>query len=144
MSDLARPQRAGMKVTIWARLTRVPPVRWFLAIQDGVFRVAGEAEYRLGITPRTTKIVPGPFDRLVMRVVLLFVPVLVGTFVTTTGATRTRTLLAIIGVAVLLFTAMWVVEGVRADRGTDRRPPNPRQSAPAPARPPARPPARRP
>ncbi len=129
-----------MKTTMWAQLTRVPPVRWFLAIEDGVFRVAGEAEYRLGITPRTTKIVPGPFDRRVMRVVLLFVPVLLGTFVLTTGATRTRAFLAIIGVAVLLFTAMLVIEGVRGDRGTTRRPPSPRPSS----RPPARPPARRP
>jgi hypothetical protein len=129
-----------MKATLWARLTRVPPVRWFLAIEDGVFRLAGEAEYRLGITPRTTKIVPGPFDRLVMRVVLLFVPVLIGTFVITTGATRTRALLALIGVAVLLFTALLVIEGVRADRGTTRRPPPPRP----PPRPSTRPPARRP
>ena len=129
-----------MKTTIWAQLTRIPPVRWFLAVEDGVFRVAGEAEYRLGITPRTTKIVPGPFDRLVMRVVLLFVPVLIGTFVITTGATRTRALLAIICVAVLLFTAMLVIEGVRGDRGTTRRPPSPRPSA----RPPVRPPVRRP
>jgi hypothetical protein len=129
-----------MKATLWARLTRVPPVRWFLAIEDGVFRLAGEAEYRLGITPRTTKIVPGPFDRLVMRVVLLFVPVLIGTFVITTGATRTRAILALIGVAVLLFTALLVIEGVRADRGTTRRPPPPRP----PPRPSTRPPARRP
>jgi len=129
-----------MKATLRARLTRLPPVRWFLAIEDGVFRLAGEAEYRLGITPRTTKIVPGPFDRRVMRVVLLFVPVLLGTFVLTTGATRTRAFLAIIGVAVLLFTAMLVIEGVRGDRGTTRRPPRPRPSS----RPPARPPARRP
>jgi hypothetical protein len=129
-----------MKTTIGAQLTRIPPVRWFLAVEDGVFRVAGEAEYRLGITPRTTKIVPGPFDRLVMRVVLLFVPVLIGTFVITTGATRTRALLAIICVAVLLFTAMLVIEGVRGDRGTTRRPPSPRPSA----RPPVRPPVRRP
>ena len=129
-----------MKTTIWAQLTRIPPVRWFLAVEDGVFRVAGEAEYRLGITPRTTKIVPGPFDRLVMRVVLLFVPVLIGTFVITTGANRTRALLAIICVAVLLFTAMLVIEGVRGDRGTTRRPPSPRPSA----RPPVRPPGRRP
>jgi hypothetical protein len=130
-----------MKATLRARLTRLPPVRWFLAVEDGVFRLAGEAEYRLGITPRTTKIVPGPFDRLVMRVVLLFVPVLIGTFVITTGATRTRTLLAIIGVAVLLFTTMWVIEGLRADRGTTRRPPTPRPFAQP--QPPRRPPARR-
>ena len=127
-----------MKTTIWAQLTRIPPVRWFLAVEDGVFRVAGEAEYRLGITPRTTKIVPGPFDRLVMRVVLLFVPVLIGTFVITTGANRTRALLAIICVAVLLFTAMLVIEGVRGDRGTTRRPPSPRPSARPPVRPPVR------
>ncbi|WP_396202180.1 hypothetical protein [Gemmatimonas sp.] len=114
-----------MKATLRARLTRMPPVRWFLAIEDGVSRVAGEAEYRLG-----------------MRVVLLFGPVLTGTFVFTTGATRTRALLAIIGVAVLLFTAMLVIEGVRADRGTTRRPPTPRPFAPP--QPPRRPPARRP
>lgn len=131
-----------MKATLRARLIRLPPVRWFLAIEDGVFRLAGEAEYRLGITPRTTKIVPGPFDRLVMRVVLLFVPVLLGTLVITTGATRTRALLAIIGLAVLLFTAMWVIEGVRAERGTTRRPPTPRPLAQP--QPPRRPPARRP
>ena len=131
-----------MKTTIRARLTRIPPVRWFLAIEDGVFRVAGEAEHRLGITPRTTKIVPGPFDRLVMRVVLLFVPVLIGTFVTTTGATRTRALLAIVAVAVVLFTALLVIEGVRGDRGTTRRPPSPRPSTKRP--PTTRPPTRRP
>lgn len=142
MSERVRPPGASMKATLRARLTRVPPVRWFLAIEDGAFRVAGEAEHRLGITPRTTKIVPGPFDRLVMRVVLLFVPVLIGTFVITTGATRTRALLAIICVAVLLFTAMLVIEGVRADRGTTRRPPNPRPSTKRP--PTTRPPARRP
>jgi hypothetical protein len=131
-----------MSAKLRAMLTRVPPVRWFCALEDGVFRLAGEAEYRLKITPRTTKIVPGPFDRLVMRVVLLFVPVLLGTFVITTGATRTRALLAIIGVAVLLFTAMLVIEGVRADRGTTRLPPTPRPSARP--QPPRRPPARRP
>ena len=131
-----------MKATIRARLIRLPPVRWFLPIEDGVFRLAGEAEYRLGITPRTTKIVPGPFDRLVMHVVLLFVPVLLGTLVITTGATRTRALLAIIGLAVLLFTAMWVIEGVRGERGTTRRPPTPRPFAQP--QPPRRPPARRP
>jgi len=131
-----------MNAKLNALITRFPPVRWFRALEDGVFRLASEAEYRLKITPRTTKIVPGPFDRLVMRVVLLFVPVLIGTFVITTGATRTRALLAIICVAVLLFTAMLVIEGVRADRAVTRRPPNPRPSTKRP--PNTRPPARRP
>ena len=127
-------------------LTRLPPVRWFRALENGMFRVASEAEYRLKITPRTTKIVPNTFDRRMVRLFLIVVPVLIATFGVDARPVRARVLFVILVLAALALACIFVADAFP----TKRPPPPPRPPMPRPlSRPPASrtspppPPARR-
>jgi len=115
-------------------IRRLPPVRWFRAAEDGVFRLASEVEYRLGITSRATKLVPTTRDRRIVRLLLLVVPALLSTFLVDVRPMRTRVLLVILVLVVLTLVFIFV-----ADAFTPQK-----SSRPPAARPPARPPARRP
>ncbi|WP_309670947.1 hypothetical protein [Gemmatimonas sp.] len=140
-----------------ALLTRFPAVRWFRALEDGVFRLASEAEYRLKITPRTTKIVPNTFDRRIVRLFLIVVPVLVGTIFVDGRPMRARVLFVILVLAALALAFIFVADAFPGQRGSTSRPSPPRPplksppvgpspaKRPPPAKGPApRPPARRP
>jgi len=127
-----------MNVRLRAMFNRVPPVRWFRALEDGVFRLASEAEYRLKIIPRGTKIVPSTFDRRIVRLLLVIVPVLVSTLFIDRSM-RLRVLFAILMLAGLALAFIFVADAFPAKKpGPPPPPPRP------PIRPPTRPPARRP
>ncbi len=131
-----------MNPRLRSMLTRLPPVRWFRALEDGVFRLASEAEYRLKITPRTTKLVPTTFDRRMVRLFLVIMPVLVATLFIDGRPLRARVLFVILVVAALALAFIFVADAFPSRRGAPPRPPSPRPPSP---RPPAlRPPARRP
>ena len=136
-----------MNARLRSMLTRFPPVRWFRALEDGVFRLASEAEYRLAITPRATKLVPNTFDRRIVRLFLIVVPVLISTIFVDGRPMRARVLFAILVLAALALAFIFVADAFPTRRSLPPRPPTSRPSTPAPAnkRPPsARPPARRP
>ncbi len=118
-------------------LTRLPPVRWFRAVEDGVFRLASEAEYRLKLTPRGTKIVPNVFDRRIVRLFLIVVMGLISTLFVDGRPMRARVLFGMLVLAGLALAFIFVADAFPAKKSSPPQPP--------PARPPSvRPPARRP
>lgn len=123
-------------------INRFPPVRWFRALEDGVFKLASEAEYRLKITPRNTKIVPNTFDRRIVRLFLIVVPVLISTIWVDGRPMRARVLFGILVLAALALAFIFVADAFPGGRGTTSRPPAPKP--PVPRKPAPRPPARRP
>jgi hypothetical protein len=130
-----------------AMLTRFPPVRWFRALEEGVFRLASEAEYRLKITPRTTKIVPNTFDRRMVRLFLIVMPVLVSTILVDGRPMRARVLFVILVLAALTLAFIFVADAFPGRRGMTSRPPAPKATPskpPAARKPVPRPPTRRP
>ena len=116
-----------MNQTLRSMLTRLPPVRWFRVLENGMFRLASEAEYRLRITPRTTKIVPNTFDRRMVRLFLIVVPVLIDTFGVDARPMRARVLFVILVLAALALAFIFV-----ADAFPTKRPPPPRPLMPRP------------
>ena len=130
-----------MKATLRALFTRFPPVRWFRALEDRVFWLASEAEYRLKITPRTTKIVPNTFDRRMVRLFLIVLPVLVSTIAVDGRPMRARVLFVILVLTALALAFIFVADAFPGRRSA----PPPSPPRPPIKRPPtARPPARRP
>ena len=135
-----------MNQKLRSMLTRLPPVRWFRALENGMFRMASEAEYRLRITPRTTKIVPNTFDRRMVRLFLIVVPVLIATFGIDARPVRARVLFVILLLAALALAFIFVADAFPTKRPPPPRPPMPRPlSRPTASRtsPPPPPPARR-
>lgn len=132
---------AKFGATLRSMLTRFPPVRWFRALEDRVFRLASEAEYRLKITPRTTKIVPNTFDRRMVRLFLIVMPVLVSTIAVDGRPMRARVLFVILVLAALALAFIFVADAFPGRRSA---PPPPPPRPPAKRPPTARPPARRP
>jgi hypothetical protein len=136
-----------MNPRLRSMLTRFPPVRWFRALEEGVFRLASEAEYRLRITPRTTKIVPNTFDRRMVRLFLIVMPVLVSTILVDGRPMRARVLFVILVLAALALAFIFVSDAFPGRRGMTSRPPAPTSPAskpPAARKPAPRPPTRRP
>ena len=137
--------KAKFSATLRSMLTRFPPVRWFRALEDRVFRLASEAEYRLKITPRTTKIVPNTFDRRMVRLFLIVMPVLVSTIAVDGRPMRARVLFVILVLAALALAFIFVADAFPGRRSAPPPPPRPPTKRPPAKRPPtSRPPARRP
>ncbi|WP_411279913.1 hypothetical protein [Gemmatimonas sp.] len=136
-----------MNARLRSMLMRVPPVRWFRALEHGVFRLASEAEYRLQITPRATKLVPNTFDRRIVRLFLIVVPVLVSTIWVDGRPMRARVLFAILVLAALALAFIFVADAFPTGKSSLPRSPSSRPPTRPPANKPppsARPPARRP
>lgn len=114
------------------------PLTWFRRVEDGLFALAAEAEYRLKLAPRGTKIVPSDFDRRMIRMFLVVMPMLVGSLFIDDRQFRTR--LLVLAFAVVLFTvALIFLLDARSSQYTGRGrplpPPKPRKPAPPPTQP---------
>lgn len=128
-------------------LTRFPPVRWFRAAEAAVFRLASEVEYRLKIVPRGTKFAPSTFDRRMVRLFLIVLPVLVSTLFVDGRPMRARVLFGILIVAGLALAVIFVADAFPTKRSSLSRPPGPRPPTvpPSSRRPPSpKPPVLRP
>lgn len=117
-----------MNIRLRSLMTRFPPVRWFRRLEDGVFRLASEAEYRLKLTPRGTNIVPNTFDRRIVRLFLIVVPVLISTIFVSGRPMRARVLFAILVVTGLALAFVFVADAF-PPRKPPSRPPSPRPPA---------------
>lgn len=109
------------------------PLTWWRRAEDRVFAVAAEIEYRLKLAPRGTKIVPSDFDRRMVRLCMVVLPMLIASLFLDDRQFRTR--LLVLAFAVVLFAvALIFVLDARSDRPTGQgRPlPQPRRKAPAP------------
>jgi len=100
-------------------------VRWFRAAEDGVFRLASEVEYRLKITPRATKLVPTTFDRRMVRLLLIIVPMLISTLFIGDRSLRGRVLFGILVLAALALAFIFVADAFPAKKSSPP-PPSPR------------------
>ena len=99
------------------------PLTWFRRVENAIFAVAAEVEYRLKLAPRGTKIVPSDFDRRMIRMFLVVMPLLIGSLFLDDRALRIRLLL--LAFAVVLFTvALIFLLDARSSNYTGRgRPP---------------------
>ncbi len=78
-------------------------------IERRVFALVNEAEYRLGLAPRGTRLQPTRLQTWILRYIELFAVVILVVFSFTSGATRTRSLLGVALLAVLAALAvLWV------------------------------------
>lgn len=114
------------------------PLTWFRRVEDTVFALAAEVEYRLKLAPRGTKIVPSDFDRRMIRMFLVVMPMLVGSLLIDDRQFRTR-LLTLAFAAVLFAVALIFVLDARSSnytgRGRPLPPPTPRKAPPKPSQP---------
>lgn len=120
---------------IAALLNRFPPVRWFRAVEDGLFRLAAEAEYRFKITPRGTKIVPNTFDRRMVRLFLVVMPMLVVSLFWGTRAQRLQGLFIILVLAAVALAWIFVADAFPGKKGHGPRSGRPLPKAPMPKAP---------
>lgn len=71
LRDQLRGRRHSLTMTTRRVRWTVNPLTWFRRIEDGLFALAAEAEYRLRLAPRGAKIVPSDFDRRMIRLFLV-------------------------------------------------------------------------
>lgn len=112
------------------------PLTWFRRIEDGIFSVAAEVEYRLKLAPRGTKIVPSDFDRRMIRMFLVVMPMLVGSLFIDDRQFRTRLLVLAFAVVLLTVGLIFVLDARSSQytgRGRPLPPPKPKKPAPPPS-----------
>lgn len=109
------------------------PLTWFRRLEDGVFSVAAEVEYRLKLAPRGTKIVPSDFDRRMIRMFLVVMPMLVGSLFIDDRQFRTRLLALAFAVVLFAVALIFMLDARSANytgRGRPLPPPKPRKVPP--------------
>ena len=114
------------------------PLVWFRRLEDGLFALAAEAEYRLKLAPRGTKIVPSDFDRRMIRLFLVAMPLLVGSLFIDDRQFRTRLLALGFAVALLAVALIFVLDARSSNytgRGRPLPPPKPRKAPPSSTQP---------
>jgi hypothetical protein len=114
-----------------SRLALLNPLTWFRRAENAIFAVAAEVEYRLKLAPRGTRIVPRDFDRRMVRMFLVVMPLLLGSLFLDDRQLRTR-LLLLAFLLVLVCVALIFTLDARSPTPTGQgRPPRAR-STPAP------------
>jgi hypothetical protein len=111
-------------------LQRINPVYWFTRLEQTIWALFAEAEYRLKIVPRGTPLAPRPFDRRLLRTVLIVFPTLVGSLFIQPPL-RTRLLLLLFFLVILVVGAIFMAdarEGMKAPAGS--RPKGPVRGTP--------------
>ncbi|MBA3917523.1 MAG: hypothetical protein C0516_02925 [Gemmatimonas sp.] len=85
-------------------------------IEDRIFALAAEAEYRTGLAPRSTRIVPQWADRQFLRLVIAAVPFLIASWFLPQGRTRGLVMLAVLAVVLVLALATFLMAPKRRRR----------------------------
>jgi hypothetical protein len=117
------------------------PVVWFVRLEQAIWALFTEVEYRLKIVPRGTPLKPSRLGRRLLRTQLAVLPLLLGSLFIP-PPTRTRLLLLGILVVVLVVCLIFMLD---AREGMHAPPPPPSRTAALPPRPLAsRPPSPRP
>lgn len=120
------------------RASPLNPLTWFRRIEDGVFSLAAEVEYRLKLAPRGTKIVPSDFDRRMIRMCLVVLPMLVGSLFIDDRQFRTRLLVLAFALVLFVVALIFLLDARSANytgRGRPLPPPKPRTAPPKPSQP---------
>jgi hypothetical protein len=114
------------------------PLTWFRRVEDRLFALAAEVEYRLKLAPRGVKIVPSDFDRRMIRMFLVVMPMLVGSLFIDDRQFRTRLLVLAFGVVLFAVALIFLLDARSANytgRGRPLPPPKPRTPPPPPSQP---------
>jgi hypothetical protein len=90
-------------------LQRVNPFYWLDRLERVIWALFAEAEYRLKIVPRGTPLAPRPFDRRLLRTVLLVFPTLVASLFIEPPL-RTRLLLLLFFLVILVVGAIFMAD----------------------------------
>lgn len=85
-------------------------------IEDRIFALAAEAEYRAGLAPRSTRIVPQWADRQFLRLALIALPLLAASWFLPQRRTRGLVMLAILAVVLVLALAIFLYGAKRRRR----------------------------
>jgi cell division protein FtsW (lipid II flippase) len=85
-------------------------------IEDRIFALAAEAEYRTGLAPRSTRIVPQWADRQLLRLVVAAVPFLAAIWFLPERRTRGLVMLAALAVVLVLALAIFLMAPKRRRR----------------------------
>lgn len=85
-------------------------------IEDRIFALAAEAEYRTGLAPRSTRIVPQWADRQLLRLVVAAVPFLAASWFLPQRRTRGLVMLAALAVVLVLALAIFLMAPKRPRR----------------------------
>lgn len=85
-------------------------------IEDRIFALAAEAEYRTGLAPRSTRIVPQRADRLFLRLAVLALPLLAASWFLPERRARGLVMLAILAVVLVLALAIFLLVPARRRR----------------------------
>jgi len=85
-------------------------------IEDRIFALAAEAEYRTGLAPRSTRIVPQWADRQLLRLVVAAVPFLAASWFLPPRRTRGLVMLAALAVVLVLALAIFLMAPKRRRR----------------------------
>jgi len=85
-------------------------------IEDRVFALAAEAEYRSGLVPRSTRIVPQWADRQLLRLMLAAIPFLAASWFLPPRPSRGLVMLAVLAVVVVLALAIFLMAPKRRRR----------------------------
>lgn len=85
-------------------------------IEDRIFALAAEAEYRTGLAPRSTRIVPQWADRQLLRLVVAAVPFLAASWFLPERRTRGLVMLAALAVVLVLALAIFLMAPKRRRR----------------------------
>ncbi|GAB1341541.1 hypothetical protein [Gemmatimonas sp.] len=117
------------------RRSSLNPLVWFRHIEDRLFAVAAEAEYRLKLVPRGTRIVPSEFDRRMIRLFLVVMPMLIGSLFIDDRQFRTRLLVLAFAVVLFVVALIFLLDARSVNytgRGRPLPPPKPgKRSKPA-------------
>jgi hypothetical protein len=112
------------------------PLTWFRRVEDRLFSLAAEVEYRLKLAPRGVKIVPSDFDRRMIRMFLVVMPMLVGSLFIDDRQFRTRLLVLAFGVVLFAVALIFMLDARSTNytgRGRPPAPPKPRKPVPPPS-----------
>jgi hypothetical protein len=112
------------------------PLTWFRRVEDRLFSLAAEVEYRLKLAPRGVKIVPSDFDRRMIRMFLVVMPMLVGSLFIDDRQFRTRLLVLAFGVVLFAVALIFMLDARSTNytgRGRPLPPPKPRKPVPPPS-----------
>ncbi|MBY0489212.1 MAG: hypothetical protein K2R93_05180 [Gemmatimonadaceae bacterium] len=90
-------------------LQRVNPVYWFMRLERAIWALFAEVEYRLKIVPRGTPLAPRPFDRRLLRTVLIVLPTLVASLFIQPPL-RTRLLLLLFVLVILVVGVIFLID----------------------------------
>lgn len=85
-------------------------------IEDRIFALAAEGEYRTGLAPRSTRIVPQWADRQLLRLVVAAVPFLAASWFLPERRTRGLVMLAALAVVLVLALAIFLMAPKRRRR----------------------------